>query len=896
MATGYSTEFSEPFATESKTGGSLFSQNILSCDMNPFSKAKEHKEQGSTTDSDCQDRRDSKETPILMDCNEQDWGDEDYCKHTLEDPDNWWAQTENLLDCESFSQNPIEYITDSSCNSSDGVLVNFSVIYNKTDNVVPASPLNLDCPVHESSTMSQDGSNPMPSWSPHNNDPNCNIYPLDSDGFSIEISDLTMCLQSQARLAGSTQNYYKLVTCDLSSQSSPSPAWSSLTSFFETHSQESCSPHSEYFLFRQSEGEETEGPKFDQRIHQGNGHIEVKNTKRATRNQYKGKKERIAHAKTRQSATSISEHDSCNDITTTQSQSWIGSTLSKHRALQNSCPSHLDTNFASPLSMQHATSFAEIARCEKENRDSSPMKNSTEGPTGSHFIQKEDASDQNTMSFNPKQKNNMAANSLSADSGNQSNPEGACTSSMEVVRYTKAQRPTSLPIQPFVLQAPSGKQSKALGSLLNQYISHKYSKTGPSNATSKSKGHSHHMPTSPFGSYSATHLETATSSDTCSTCTSSPILPFSHPQCTQPSTMLGLIQQNLDLNRSPHMSPMTARNPQNTEHTKESPKACSNHTYPTQKHNWTGKQQAFPQSLTSTNQEQKCPPEQLPLVQTPPIIREELLAKDPQYSSYPSHQGFSPATTSITSLACINSLISLPCTGQRSLWPFEAASQVCTNEELNTNVHHIFGPRRSPCVMRELHHGDSFTMADRPPVEFCLFPEARLEVISLDFLHKRSMLKAVSLAVDQITAHFSSRQDPEEKIRLENSSLCTSISQLVHKQLCPAIQNILYNGLKAYKLDLIIGQRRNKLWNVIEATAQPGSSSRMPDSLVSVVKKCSQLSSHSMRLNVFIMDLLKCFDGTLSPMGFLGSGPGANIQGIVPGAAPLDEATLLAAF
>ncbi|XP_051542278.1 AP-4 complex accessory subunit RUSC2 isoform X2 [Myxocyprinus asiaticus] len=853
MATGYSTEFSEPFTIKSKTGGSLFSQKILSCDMIPFSKAKEHKEQGSKSDSCCQDRRDSKGTLILMDCDEQDWGDEDYSKHTLEEPDNRCAQTENLLDCEFFAQNPTDYFTDSSCNSSDGVLVNFSAIYNKTNNAVPATPLNLDSPVHESGTMSQDDSNPIHSWSSHNVDPNCNIYPLDSDGFSsMENADLTMCLQSQARLTGSTQNYYKLVTCDLSSQSSPSPAWSSLTSFSETHSQGSCSPHSEYFLFGQSEGEEKERPKVDQCEHQGDGHIEVKNTRRATREQSKGTKERMAYAKTHYSATRVSEHDSCNYIKTPQSQSWIDSQkcsyLSKQGALQKSCPSHLDTDLASPIYRQHATSFAEIAQRKKVNGDSSSVKNSTEGPSGSHFIQKEDASDQNTVSFNPKHNKKMTEYSLSDDSGNQSNPEGACASSIEVVRYTKAQRPASLPIQPFVLQVPSGKQqSKALGSLLNQYISNKYSKPGPSKATCKSKGHSHHMPPSPLGSFSSIHLA-ATSSDSCSTCTSSPILPHGHPQCTQTSTLLGQIHQNLELmNRSPHMSPVRARSLESIEHTEESPKACARHTNPNQKYNWTGKKQASP--LYNL-------PDQVPLVQITPAIRKELLATVPQYASDPSHQDSSPAISSVTSLTSITSLISLPSTEQRSLWPFEGASQVCTKEELDTNVHHFFGPKRSPCVMRECHHVDSSSMADRPHELFWLSPEATSEVLSLDLLHKRRMLKGVSLAVDLIIAHFRSRRDPEVKIRLENSSLCTSISQLVLKQLCPAIQNILQDGLKAYKLDLIIGQHRNKLWNVIEATARPGSSTRMPDSLLSVVKKCSQLSSNSMRLNVFIMDLL----------------------------------------
>uniref|UniRef100_A0A8B9LV11 RUN domain-containing protein n=1 Tax=Astyanax mexicanus TaxID=7994 RepID=A0A8B9LV11_ASTMX len=84
------------------------------------------------------------------------------------------------------------------------------------------------------------------------------------------------------------------------------------------------------------------------------------------------------------------------------------------------------------------------------------------------------------------------------------------------------------------------------------------------------------------------------------------------------------------------------------------------------------------------------------------------------------------------------------------------------------------------------------------------------------------MLKSVGLAVESITAHFSPSRDPEEKIRLGNSLLSPAISQLVLGQLCPAIKNILQDGLKAFKLDLIVGQRRNKPWSVVEALTQPG--------------------------------------------------------------------------
>lgn len=98
------------------------------------------------------------------------------------------------------------------------------------------------------------------------------------------------------------------------------------------------------------------------------------------------------------------------------------------------------------------------------------------------------------------------------------------------MRFSRDQRPTSLPIQPFVLQLPSGKQQKPLGSLLNQYLSH--GKSSGSHHRGKGKGKGKAVPSylrpSPLGGYSALHLEAASSSDTCSTCTPSPV-PFPHP-------------------------------------------------------------------------------------------------------------------------------------------------------------------------------------------------------------------------------------------------------------------------------------------------------------------------------------------------------------------------------
>lgn len=176
---------------------------------------------------------------------------------------------------------PAEYVTDSSCNSSDGVLVNFCAIYDRSNN--PATPHDLSSPaVHPS--QSSEGSvflnlQPVPSsaeveadatpsasgWSPQGLDSNCNLYtlePLPPGLSSLEVSDLTACLQGQATLSmGTNQKYYKLVTCDLSSQS-PSPAWSSHASCPEAQIRSSPFPPSEDpFFDRKKEGLQKEVQK-----------------------------------------------------------------------------------------------------------------------------------------------------------------------------------------------------------------------------------------------------------------------------------------------------------------------------------------------------------------------------------------------------------------------------------------------------------------------------------------------------------------------------------------------------------------------------------------------------------------------------------------------------------
>lgn len=51
-----------------------------------------------------------------------------------------------------------------------------------------------------------------------------------------------------------------------------------------------------------------------------------------------------------------------------------------------------------------------------------------------------------------------------------------------------------------------------------------------------------------------------------------------------------------------------------------------------------------------------------------------------------------------------------------------------------------------------------------------------------------------------------------------------NVGHLILKYLCPALHEVLQDGLKPYVLDLIIGQRRCQPWSLAEASTQLGES------------------------------------------------------------------------
>uniref|UniRef100_UPI0037E86AAA AP-4 complex accessory subunit RUSC2 n=1 Tax=Semicossyphus pulcher TaxID=241346 RepID=UPI0037E86AAA len=723
-----------------------------------------------------------------------------------------------------------EYVSDSSCNSSDGVLVNFCTIYNRSNN--PATPHDLNSPALQP-THSSEGSvflnlQPVPKtpaedlqhdemkekkksspWSPQGLDSNCNLYslePLPPGLSSLEVSDLTACLQSQATLAiGTNQKYYKLVTCDLSSQS-PSPAWSSVTSCPEGQSSQSrsspCPPSETLCADQKKEGHrDSKKEKEDQ---------QKKISAQCSASHFQAYDYQVASTSTEQALCRKKHTDSIQ-------------------------------NFYSPCSLCPSQCSPHSSKCQSTSSAS----------TLPSVILDQQHCDTDAM-------------------------RGACSMENAVVRYSKAQRPTSLPIQPFVLAPADKPQTQHLGCLLDQYINQKSSKSSSTQSGFKFRGKRSqcftNLQLSPMGSACPIFLEAPSSSDTCSTCTPSPEC-FSrrhtwsqssrgqgcNSPCTsksslepphtspkpdlvqdQDKTSPGKTQANTFINETPAPNQSSlAKVPTyqdlinlTPEQSHANTKAKSPNQYHTSYHSVFSNTPPTLPLITDTHhpnlQASLSPPTSLqqekefPQNRTAPVVDSGFF-----YGS------FTAALSSVAPLSSLSSLISMAASGLHPQQNPDSAGKLSQSQ-----------------------HTESLILSDKPPAEFCLSPDTSYESMSISHLQRRGLLRAVSRAVDLIMAHFGSSRDPEEKMRLGNSSRSPTIAGLVLEHLCPTIQNILEDGLRDHKLDVIIGQRRNHSWGVVEVSTRIGPSTRVLHSLVSKIRQCPQLGSHCMRLRAFIMGLL----------------------------------------
>ncbi|XP_077352705.1 uncharacterized protein LOC144001924 [Festucalex cinctus] len=378
----------------------------------------------------------------------------------------------------------------------------------------------------------------------------------------------------------------------------------------------------------------------------------------------------------------------------------------------------------------------------------------------------------------------------------------------------RPQRPTSLPIQPIVLGPSDEHHAKArqLGCLVEQYMKQKHSK--------KSDSFKPNPKPSSVSNHCSIFMEACSSSDTCSTCTPSPD---------------GVNRRNVCFQA--HRSPRTSR---------ASPDA-------TQTNSKVNREGTSPQTGTELFSS-PCRPKFVRIPTYHDLISLTTPKENHQSPAQSLNQSFFESIFSDSTAQTSNPYQAnpLPQTPQPQGFRFTAALSSSLGSLLSFAASGLQHHQLSPEGVSEGQQGETLLLGH--PTD--LSPDTSYESLSISHLQRRGLLRSVSRAVDLIIAHFGNSRDPEEKMRLGNSYLSAMMASLVLDHLCPAIQNILEDGLRDHKLDVVVGQRRNSSWTVVEVSTKPGLSTKVLYSLVCKINKCPQLNSHSMRLKAFIMGLL----------------------------------------
>ncbi|XP_063813785.1 AP-4 complex accessory subunit RUSC2 isoform X2 [Pseudophryne corroboree] len=839
----------------------------------------------------------------------------------------------------------VSYVSDSSCNSSDGILVNFSTLYNKM-NGHPRSNLNsgsLSCDSSfcshpdtgafyldlqtspTESKMSCDSHIQEASGKPcgchhHSSSPvldaNCNSYHLNYDSVPCngESSDLTSCFQSQARLVVATQNYYKLVTCDLSSQSSPSPAGSSITSCSDDHTKGSPVQPTEYFLFQQPQtSSDTDDPKplierSKSDTIEGQVYVNVSppnfNTGRQRSRSYdrsldKTPSNRLGSLERMMSCpVKLSEGQAAHTQESSPKRVTSFKELAKSRKKNGSSPPfrssgdssleeeyHHDSSRTSdrgefrshslpPMSFLHCMSrtcegcTSDSVETKAPNPNPAPSSSQAYGTTGL-------AVDQPLM-CNLLDSGASGLSFLQRDARVKGDGMGA--EAKPVFRYSKDQRPTTLPIQPFVFQHHFSKpKTRPLHSHFTSSLSQLY---GLSSRSSSQHNVSDSQASAPVTL--ASQMEASSSHAKVINVPGK--LPLDGltsirdeqkpaPDTTRPSPLgsyspirsNATFFQSIDSGSSSSPSPEKAK-----ENQPPRSRSCplSANLLPFRATMARGT--TLPGAAKPTRKYEVSPKVE---VQKSVVKREPL--KEP--STQVSKHGLPP----LNALPLLNTVLHEVTQAGRS--EEDKAKRVPENIMLSRPENNMVSKPENNMVSRPENvmvsrpenimvsrpvngkpsavsssdfFPDYFSLTERPPAEFCLSPDGSAESVSIDLLQKRGLVKAVNIAVDLIVAHFGTSRDPGVKAKLGNSSVSPNIGHLILKYLCPAIRDILGDGLKPWVLDVIIGQRRNMPWTVVEASTQLGPSTKLLHFLCQKVNQYSELSNHSLRFNAFIFGLL----------------------------------------
>ncbi|KAI4874815.1 hypothetical protein NFI96_005352 [Prochilodus magdalenae] len=137
----------------------------------------------------------------------------------------------------------------------------------------------------------------------------------------------------------------------------------------------------------------------------------------------------------------------------------------------------------------------------------------------------------------------------------------------------------------------------------------------------------------------------------------------------------------------------------------------------------------------------------------------------------------------------------------------------------------------------------------RPPLRGGGLPSICLQ-------EKRALVSAVSVAVEAILAQFSSSRTLVQKALSGDSSVNPTLGRLVLQCLCPALRDLLSDGLKPHQSDLIAGRRPNSPWGLVQASTKPGPTTQALYSLQVKVAALPQLKHSRHRFNSFLLGLL----------------------------------------
>ncbi|XP_035477513.2 uncharacterized protein rusc1 isoform X2 [Scophthalmus maximus] len=136
------------------------------------------------------------------------------------------------------------------------------------------------------------------------------------------------------------------------------------------------------------------------------------------------------------------------------------------------------------------------------------------------------------------------------------------------------------------------------------------------------------------------------------------------------------------------------------------------------------------------------------------------------------------------------------------------------------------------------------------------FPMKGLGLSSLCLQEEKALVSAVSVAVEAILAQFSSSRTVVQKTLSGDSTINPSLGRLVLQCLCPALHNLLTNGLKPHQSDLIAGRRPNSAWGLVQASTKPGPKTQALFNLQVRVGDLPQLRQSKHRFNAFLLGLL----------------------------------------